>query len=171
MGDTKTLFTRLKIHQYFANGRENKAYLAENGGKRFKQVLTKYIAATGDYEWVSKVHLFEHHLNSKYNKKRKCSPISIDVMNQEIVYNNLIAAYNKIVPKHKSKLLEVGMHVKVKLVKGPFEKGYTQTYSSQIYEISQVSHYHKLSTYKLKSLNSDEPIQGFWYSWQLLQIQ
>lgn len=162
---TKQVLATYDIQHTFPNSLDNKAFLAENCIKRFKTLFHKWRAATGRTDWINFIPQFEHHLNNVYNKKRKGSPMVIDILNQSIVANNLL---NQLTPHPPPKLAK-GDKVKIRIHKAPMAKGYEQSYTKEHYIITKVRAT-KPATYYLKSALDGEPISRWYYSWQLVKI-
>ena len=86
--------------------------------------------------------------------------------NQDKLRNRYIDDHNSYNPAN-GKLYKVGDYVRLYKWKKTFEKGYTPTFTKEIFVVSEVMD-SKPVTYQIRSLDGEE-IQGKVYSWELTQ--
>lgn len=108
-------------------------------------------------------YVLQEVVESYNNSKHRiigCAPNEVNKYNQMDIWlksNADILSRKTQKPKFK-----VGDIVRIKLVKAAFSKGYTSTYSSELYRIKQVNH-SKPITYNISD-NSDQKILGIFYA-------
>ena len=110
-----------------------------------------------------------HGYNTRYHSSTGFRPVDGNETNAKEIFILMFgnpSDWFKNLEKPKFKLND---HVRISRLKGPFEKGYEETYSREIYIIKQI-----LDTvpreYKLKSIR-DEDIRGRFYEKELIRVK
>ncbi|RWS22922.1 hypothetical protein B4U80_03199, partial [Leptotrombidium deliense] len=94
----------------------------------------------------------------------KMTPVEASILeNEEIVRNNL---YSK-VPKTNAVKFNIGDKVRINKYKSIFEKGYEQNYTTEIFEVCEITKTNPI-TYRIKDFNN-EIIEGIFYTEELVK--
>ena len=139
-----------------------KASMAERVIQTIKRKLEKYFHLNNTKTWVDVIGQIVKNYNNTPHSSHGFKPI-------EVVEENRDEAYKRMYPnRHISVIcrLNIGDRVRKIREKSLFEKGYTQNWSDEIYEIADVRQSGGVCWYILKTL-SDEEVSGIWYYYQL----
>ena len=139
-----------------------KASVAERVIRTIKSRLLKYFKFEKTTNWVDVLPQFTKNYNSTPHSSHGFSPDDVSSENRDIVYKKLYPQNTlTIVCK-----LKVGDKVRKIKDKTLFEKGYTENWSEEIYQISASRHSNTVCWYKLENLAGEEQ-DGIWYYYQL----
>ena len=139
-----------------------KASMAERAIRTIKTRLAKIFYKRQNNIWYDVVDQVVVNYNNTVHSAHGFRP-------QDVNEESRDAVYKKLYPKTEISLvckLKRGDKVRKIREKTQFEKGYTQTWSDEIYVISAVKSNSKVCWYKLESLNQ-EKVPGIWYYYQL----
>ena len=180
MSDSGKEFTSKKMQEYF---RENevefmtpfgntKCAFVERFIETFKRMIWRYMTDNATYKYVDVLQDLVKSYNNSYHRSIGMSPSQVSEQNAKNVFthmygNPLQSSTTK--KKHTRYKFKVGDHVRVAVNKGPFEKGYTQTYSSEIYEVVERLIHIDPVQYRIKSLNGDI-VKGKFYPQELIPV-
>ena len=164
--DFKSWATKNKITIYSTYG-ESKSVVVERFIRTLKELITRKFSSTQSRDWVKILPGVLKYYNNKYHTTIKMSPTEAsDPMNEVQVYNNV--NHEEKVKKKKPKF-KVGDQVRISVVKGKFEKGYTPNFSYEVYTVSKVLDTNPI-TYKLVDYNEDA-ISGSFYENEMLKTK
>lgn len=153
----QTLMKKYKINHYSTYSTK-KAAIVERVIRTLKNNLYKQFSARGSYRWLQILPTVTKTYN---NTKHR----TIGMKPKDVKENTQINAYNylKIVPqKMKYRLGDI---VRISKYKGVFDKGYTPSWSTELFKISKVNITNP-PTYLLESLEG-QPIKGCFYEAEL----
>ena len=139
------LLAEYNIHSYHIKSRL-KASSAERVNRTIKEKLWKYFTKTGRERWVDILEDITENYNKTYHRTIKMAPDEVNWDNRETVFKTSF-------PKIKEKIscrLKVGDKVRVALRKDVFEKGYTQNWSKDVFEITNVFQKNGVCWYRIK---------------------
>ena len=139
-----------------------KASIAERAIRTIKNRLEKYFRHTGKRKWIDVIDHFVANYNKTPHRSIGMPPQDVNDENRDEVYKKLYPLRNLTVVCR----LQLGDKVRKIVEKKDFEKGYTQNWSDEIYEIATVQQSNTVCFYKLKHLNG-EKITGIYYYYQL----
>jgi hypothetical protein len=138
------LFANYNIHSYSILT-EKKAGAVERVNRTIKSIMWKYFTEKKTKRWVDILPEVVNNYNSTFHTSIKMSPNSVTWDNRKTVYK---ALYPDIKLRTKCKL-KVGDNVRIALKKDIFEKGYTQSWSKEIYKIQKVFQRNRVCWYRL----------------------
>ena len=144
-----------------------KSAMVERFNRTLMTRLYKLMEYTGNYKFI--IHLDEIVRSYNHTQHRiiKCSPAEVNEFNQMDVWLN---SYKDLYTKNfKTANLNVGDIVRIKVNKNTFSKGYTSSFSTQLYKIVQVV-LGKPVSYKISTV-SDTPILGIFYDQELSKVR
>ena len=155
------LFDRYGIHHYSITGK-HKASIAERFIRTLKGRLERYFWANKTRKWIDVLPEFITNYNKTYHRSIKMAPIEVTDDNRQQVFNTLY-------PKEKIQTkarLSVGDRVRILKEKNIFEKGYTRSWSLEIYTISEALSENGVDYYKIEDLQGTK-LPRFKYYWEL----
>lgn len=150
----------------FYNHSELKAAMIERFNRTLMLRLNKYFIFTNDTRYIENLPGFVDSYNSSIHRITKFRPKDVDKFNQFEVWTNS----NKELltrPKTRSKF-QLGDYVRIKIQKAIFVKGYTSTFTSDLYKIREIVNSEPI-TYKLCD-NLEENILGVFYPEELSKV-
>jgi hypothetical protein len=153
----QALMKKYKINHYSTYSTK-KAAIVERVIRTLKNNLYKQFSARGSYRWLQILPTVTKTYN---NTKHR----TIGMKPKDVKENTQINAYDylKIVPqKMKYRLGDI---VRISKYKGVFDKGYTPSWSTELFKISKVNITNP-PTYLLESLEG-QPIKGCFYEAEL----
>lgn len=154
----QTLMRKYNINHYSTYSTK-KAAIVERVIRTLKNKLYKQFSARGSYRWLQILPSITKAYN---NAKHR----TIGMKPKDVKENTQINAYNylKIVPKKRK--YRLGDIVRISKYKSIFDKGYTPSWSTELFKISKVNVTNP-PTYLLKSLEEGQPIKGCFYEPEL----
>jgi hypothetical protein len=140
-----------------------KAFIAERVIRTIKEIMWKYFKQNQTYKWIDIIEHIVNGYNHRIHSYLKMSPNDARLNRN---YNQIYYQHRK---RYKNNLkyptkFNIGDKVKIKIIKKTFEKGFTQTFSNEVYEIIDV----KYDGWYYYVLNND--IKSFWYESELLKV-
>ena len=142
--DVGKLFAKYNIHSYSILTAK-KAGAVERVNRTIKSIMWRYFTENKTKRWVPVLPEIIKNYNSTFHRSINMSPNSVTWANRKTVYKTL---YPDINVRTKCKL-KVGDTVRIVLKKDIFEKGYTQSWSKEIYTIDKVFQRNKVCWYRL----------------------
>ena len=131
--NVKMLFDEKNIHFYHIRSKL-KASSAERVNKTIKEKIWKYFTISGRERWIDILGEIVENYNDTYHSRIKMKPNEVTWHNREKVFK---AAFPHI-DKRVDCRLKIGDKVRIALRKNEFEKGYTQNWSKEVFEIKRV---------------------------------
>ena len=161
--EVRKIFDTYGINHYSTPTKTKwKASIAERVIRTMKSRLFKYFKAKKTTNWVDVLPQFTENYNSTPHSSHGYPPDGVTSENRDKVYKKLYPNNTlSIVCK-----LKKGDKVRKIKDKTLFEKGYTENWSEEIYQISAVRQSNSVCWYKLKDLAGEEQ-EGIWYYYQL----
>ena len=139
-----------------------KASIAERMVRTLKTRLWRWFQHTKSTEWVSVLQQFVDNYNSTPHRSIGLAPNEVNSKNRKDVVKRLYPNRGiKVECKHI-----VGDLVRTLLDKGPFPKGYTPSWSEEIYVITKELQSNGVCWYRLSDQNG-KTLPGIYYSNQL----
>lgn len=136
----KQFKTMLKDYgiQLFSVHTPIKAALVERYNRTLLTKLFRYLTHKGDYRWVDVLPTLVNTYNRTKHRSIGMAPIEVSEKNRSEVFRNI--HNRKYIPsKGRGKTrLQIGDYVRLSRLKDKFEKGYTQTWSDEIFQIHSI---------------------------------
>ena len=126
----KSLFDRYAINHYSIRGK-HKACVAERFIRTLKSRLEKYFWEKNTKNWVDVLDQFIENYNGTYHRSIKMAPNDVNDDNRATVFKTLFPKTKDITKAR----LNQGDQVRVVKQKNIFDKGYTRSWSQEIYTI------------------------------------
>ncbi len=142
--DVNRLFAKFNIHSYSILT-SKKAGAVERVNRTIKSIMWRYFTDKKTKRWVDVLPKIVKNYNSTFHQSIKMSPNSVTWDNRKTVYKSLYPDIKVII----NCKLKVGDRVRIALNKDIFEKGYTQSWSKEIYTIDKVFQRNKVCWYRL----------------------
>lgn len=164
---TQDWFKSHDIQFYIAYG-THKAQFIERFNRTLKTLISRYMTLHNTYRYIDVLQNLVTAYNSRYHSSTGYKPIDVNETNDKQIFIKMYGSPSEWFTNLKAPKFKIGDHVRISRLKGPFEKGYEETYTREIYVISRI-----LETdpreYKLKSLNGDD-IKGRFYEKELIKV-
>ena len=155
------MLIRLGINHYSITGK-HKACIAERFIRTLKGRLEKYFWANQTRKWIDVLQDFIKNYNNTYHRSIKMAPVDVNDDNRAHVFKTLFPKDNiKTKPR-----LKKGDRVRILREKNIFEKGYSRSWSLEIYRIKEAISENEVDYYKVEDL-SGNTLSRHRYYWQL----
>jgi hypothetical protein len=150
---------------------QHKASLAERVQRTLKAKLWKYFNFKETYTWIDVIQkLADGYNNTPHSALFHLSPNQVNKKNSYILWKN---NYLRQIPKRKKlnplPRFRVNDFVRVSKLKRPFDKGYTQSFSTEVYSVIHVFYHQGVYMYELASLTG-ERLEGYFYEHEILRV-
>ena len=181
MSDSGTEFKSKTMQEYFRKNEiqfltpygNTKCAFVERFIQTFKRMMWRYMTDKATYRYVDNLQNLVATYNNSYHRSIGMAPSRVSEQNVKSVFTHMYGDPSSVFKKDKGKHInykfKVGDHVRIGVKKEPFEKGYVQTYSSEIYKIKQRLKHLNPVQYRLQTLNSED-IEGKFYSQELVSV-
>jgi hypothetical protein len=128
--------------------------------------MFKFFTYTDETKYIDELDNFVAAYNNSVHSKTKLKPSEINVYNQFDAWMN---TYGDLHTLKDSKPFKVNDFVRIKVSKPTFSKGYTRTYTDDIYKILEVVNSQPV-TYKLVQ-SSGDPVLVIFYPSELSKVR
>ena len=157
----KSFFERKNIRHYSLGGK-HKASIAERFIRTLKTRLEKYFWDIKKPKWIDVLDNFIDNYNRSYHRSIKMAPVDVSLENRREVFTNLYPNNgDKIRPR-----LKIGDRVRLLENKTIFTKGYSRSWSLEIYKIKEVFADSEADYYKIED-SAGNVISRKKYYWEL----
>ena len=154
-------------------GSEVKASIVERFHRTIQERIHRYFSLTGKKRYVEVLQDFVDSYNKTPHKSLGwVAPDDVSENNREEIYKALYGekkttqAFRRL-PSYSFKIDE---HVRISLLKKSMEKGFLQSWSSEVYKIAEIDKSNlEINLYHIKDLK-DEVVKGRFYPWQLQPV-
>ena len=158
------LLKKNKIHHYHVYS-DRKCAIVERFNRTLKTRMYRSFTARGSHRWVDVLQdLVNAYNSSKHRSIGGFTPNQVKKSNEKLVRKMLYPIIKK-EKKHMKPVYKIGDSVRISMMKAPFQKGYDQTYSYQVYEVSKVQRTYPV-TYKIRDYKGEE-LDGSFYKNEL----
>lgn len=157
----RALFDRFGIRHYSIRG-PHKACIAERFIKTLKGRLEKYFWKSKSHKWIDVLDQFVDNYNNTYHRSIRMAPNQVSEVNRKQVFQNLYPNAND----NTKPRLNKGDHVRLLRTKGLFEKGYTRSWSTELYKITNALSDSGIDFYEIADLEGN-PVPRKKYYWEL----
>jgi len=97
-------------------------------------------------------------------------PKDVNINNQHIVFEKLYPDFYKDqLPKNKPVFFQVGDKVRISKLRTAFQKGFRQTFTTEVFKVSNILLHRSPPTYKIQSMDGTD-IMGTFYAQELVKI-
>ena len=164
----KTFLKYLKdegVHFFTTENEDIKASIVERFNRTLKEKMCRYFTKTNKLRYVDVIkHLIENY-NRSYHRSIRMSPLDVNLGNQEVVWNNLYST----IDAPCRKVFTEGDRVRIAQARQNFKKGYTPSWTEELFTISRINTRSKPITYILKD-DSGEELKGHFYKEELQKV-
>ena len=159
-----------EIHFFVSENDDIKCAIAERVIRTIKEKLWRYFTKTQTYRYVEVLPKIIKNYNHSYHRSIKLSPAEVNSGNQEQVWKTLYMDDARHFQNKRNIPLDVGDRVRISKTRVQFQKGYTSSWTSEKFTISQVLLHTTPSVYHLKDDHGEE-LKGTFYSQELQLIE
>ena len=157
----RAFFNRYGIKHYSIRGK-HKACVAERFIKTLKSRIEKYFWEKKTHKWLDILEQFLANYNETYHRSIKMTPNEVTEKNRVQVFRNLYPETKE----DKKTRLNKGDKVRILKQKNIFEKGYTRSWSIEIYEVVKGFNDSGVDYYSIKDLEGNKLFRKKYY-WEL----
>lgn len=157
----------LKQHNIIFNTTNNevKCAVVERVIKTLKAKIFKYLYFKNSFRYIDALQSICNSYNNCYHRSIKMPPSSVNDNNVLEVYNNLRHSTKTLTTQPKCR---VDDYVRISRLKGIFEKGHTNNWSEEIFQIKSVIKSSPV-VYKIADLKNEE-IEGYFYEQEIQKV-
>jgi transposase InsO family protein len=164
---TQSLFSQHGI-RFFASQSPLKASLVERFNRSLKQRMFRYFTAKKTKVWIDILQDLVENYNDSYHRSIKMSPNQASLnKNEDKVRLNLYGVKN---PDKKAPQFKIDDLVRIPTPHTIFKKGYTPTFSEEIYTIDKILETNP-PTYQVKDPNNNVPLLGAFYEEEFSRVR
>lgn len=157
---------------------ESKAALCERVLGTLKRMIYAFLTEYQTLRYIDRLQDFVSVYNNRDHRTLKYfTPMEADQEENEddvrrVLFDNWMQLFRKTKRvRHKRPPFSVGDRVRVQLAKGVFTKGHAQTFSMEQFVITKVIKHLPVFMYEIKSLNTNDIIEGYFYKNELQLIK
>ena len=158
-----SLLRRLRIKTYSIES-DRKCSIVERSNRTIKTRMWRAFTSQGSHVWYNILDDLIHGYNNSVHRSIKMKPVDVNPTNEAEVRRNLFPPE----PAKKRASFKIGDSVRITRKKSTFQKGYEQTHSWEVFNISEIKDTNPV-TYGIKDYNSDY-IKGSFYESELLKV-
>lgn len=144
---------------------DTKSAFAERNIRSLKNIIYKHLELKWSYRYVDKLDFFVNIINGRKNRVTKLAPK--EVTKRHVPYLISLNA-EKSSRLQRTPRFRIGDYVRIAKPDLPFRKGYKQSFTDEVFEISSISTVNP-PTYQLIDANK-ETIKGKFYEPELNQV-
>ena len=162
-GKVENVFRNYGINHYKIKTKSKwKASYVERVNRTIKSRIQKYFFKNKTKKWINIYEDVVNNYNNTLHSATGIAPNQVSETNRDEVYKRL---YPDIMLRTVCKL-KIGDKVRYLLEKDQFEKGYTKSWTEEIYTISKVKQSNGVCYYYLEDL-ANKSLPGIYYYYQL----
>jgi hypothetical protein len=165
----KTFLKYLKeegVHFFTTENEDVKASIVERFNRTLKEKMWRYFTKTNALRYVDVIPRLIRNYNYSYHRSIRMAPAQVTASNQEVVWNTLYAPAD--VPDDR-KMFTEGDRVRLGQARQTFKKGYTPSWTEELFTVSRVNTMTNPITYVLKD-DSGEELKGTFYKEELQKV-
>jgi len=150
----------------YSTGNEGKAVMIERLNRTIEEKLWKRFTVQGHQKWVKILPEVVEKYNNTVHSSIKTTPVEASKNPKsikQINYENMNK--NELTQRKQTPRFKLGDRVRIFKYKDLFEKGYTASWTNEVFKISEVIQSSPI-TYRIKDLN-EEDIEGRFYENEL----
>lgn len=161
------LMKRYRINHY-STYTKLKASIVERFNRTFLNKLWRQFSLQGSHNWLTHFEKIVNTYNRTKHRTIKMRPIDVNERNQNILLRSVYKLNGTINANETSKF-QLNDYVRISKFKTIFEKGYTPSWTTEIFKITKILPTHPI-TYRLHDLNNVN-IKGCFYTHELQKTQ
>ena len=152
--------------KHFSTANETKCSIIERWNRTLKTIMWRYLTAANSRRYIDSLQDMVDGYNRTWHRSIKFAPADVDKSNENIVFNNLYKTKPVKFPVFK---YSVGDTVRISKYRGIFRKGYEQTFTDEIFTITQCIGRTPV-VYRLKDF-AEEAIKGTFYEKEIQRVR
>jgi len=152
--------------QMYHNFSDFGASVVERFNRTLCTKISRYLTLTNQQRYVEALPFLLQSYNNTVHSRTQCKPSEVDRYNEMDVW--LISFNNRNVKHKKRYKFKLYDRVRIDKTRGIFEKGYWPSFTSELFEISEIIDSVPI-TYRIRGVTGD-PISGIFYSQELSKV-
>lgn len=170
--DVKNVLQQKNIEMMHPNS-HIKASLVERANKSIQRLIYKYMTQNETFRYIDKLeHLVRTYNVRPHESLEDMSPneaeLPANILRVKLIHER---RFNKINKKGKKRYpepkLKIDDVVRIARLPDRFNRGYQETVTAEFFTITKVNTTMPVPTYEIKSMNTDEKIEGAFYAAEL----
>lgn len=158
------------VRHYGARG-AMKAAQVERAIKHLKSKIYKYFSKNKKSRtYINDLKEIVHGINNTRHSSHGFRPIDVDINNQQAIFEKLYPNFYKNRIKGSKPLFQTGDKVRISKLRTPFQKGFRENFTKEIFEIIKVVRYRYPPVYKIKSLEDNAEVMGTFYAEEMVKV-
>lgn len=154
-----------QIKHFIMRNTEIKASVAERVIRTLKEKIQKVISKTEDKKYIKYLDKITENYNRTIHSRTKLRPIDVNENNKNQVFLNL---FSERIPNENSKF-KINDKVRLLKLKKRFEKGYSSSWTNEIFIITKILKTLPFPRYQVTDLN-DNKLTGSFYSFEIQKV-
>lgn len=163
----QNLMRKYNINHYSTYSRM-KASIVERFNRTLMSKMWKAFSLNGSYKWVKTLQEVTELYNNTIHRTIKMKPSEVTSENAENILHTQYKKNNLLNTENNNKY-EINDYVRISKYKTLFEKGYTPSWSTEIFQVYKILSTNP-KTYLLKD-STDQKISGAFYEYELLKTK
>jgi hypothetical protein len=149
---------------------ETKANIAERSIKTVKKQIYKYMSQYQTFKYIDVLDDITNSYNNSYHRSIKITPASVNQNNKYDVLRTLYPFDGKSATRKEDFTFDVGDWVRISYLRKVFDREYHETWSYEIYKITERKHIQNRAVYHLRDY-ANEDIKGNFYPEELQRVK
>lgn len=142
---------------------ETKSSFAERYIRTLKSVVYKYLEERQTTRYIGQLQNFVNLINSRVNRMTKLAPQDVRTEHTEYLITLNKDQHDYMMSTNRSKpKFRIGQTVRVAYKREPFDKGYKQSFSTEVYKIVRISSQQRPITYVLQDVERRNILRRFY---------
>lgn len=146
----------------------HKAAVAERFNRTLQDLVYQYLTEHKTKRYIDQLPLLLQTYNNRHHRTIKMTPNQAELgHNQSLVREQINLRIGKLLTKKEKPSLKIGDHVRLKVKRFPFTRGYHKTFSDELYLITKILNYLPVVMYSVKRADTHQPVRGAYYEKEL----
>ncbi len=157
--------------KFFTSFSDLKAAVCERFNRTLKSMMFRYLRENNTKRYIDVLQDLVKSYNNSFHRSIQTEPVNVTIKNQELIWKRLYAP-KKHGKQNKKKAIPkffVNQPVRLNILKGNFEKGYTGNWKIEIFYIDKIYDKYLPFMYRVRD-STGEKIKGRFYEIELQAI-
>lgn len=147
------------VHHFVTNN-EVKAAVIERFHRTLKSRMWRYFTANNTYRYIDVLPELVKSYNHSFHRTIQARPVDVNSANSLKIWRRVYGSHIR--QKEASTLFRKGDHVRVSKIKGTFEKGYEQTFTTEIFIVDEIITRGERPVMRLRDYDGEQLVGGFY---------
>lgn len=148
-----------------------KAAQAERAIRHLKTKIYKYFVKYKTARtYLTDLQKIVDGINNTEHKAHGFKPSDVSLENQDIVFEKLYPNFYKNRMTGAKPIFRVGDIVRISKLRTPFQKGFRENFTKELFEVIKVVRHRHPPVYKIKSLEDNAEVAGTFYAEEMVKV-